>query len=66
MRTALALRRGYWLRHLGAALLAAGLLGAAVRGENPKEKPVDPDHAAKMARGLDMYAAIHEEDYRNG
>src|SRR5262249_18350939 len=42
---------------VAAMLLAVGLLGsgALARNEKSTTPPVDPDHAAKMARGLDLF-----------
>ena len=39
----------------GFGLLAALLVGAAAFAQAPADKPVDPDHAAKMAKGLDLF-----------
>ncbi len=61
MRMDPAMRRTYWFRPVLAGLLLTGLFGAATADDKPaqdkqaKEKPVDPDHAAKMARGLDIF-----------
>src|SRR5262245_55499246 len=56
MRTDSAMRRTCWVRLSLGLLLVGGLLGAATAADSPaKDKPVDPDHAAKMARGLDIF-----------